>query len=42
MFVLPAAIQFAGEGFEKKEVLENLYRHVQFLSVAIGDRYLWK
>jgi Zn-dependent M28 family amino/carboxypeptidase len=31
-----------GDCFEKKEVFENLYRHVQFLSVDIGDRYLWK
>ena len=31
-----------GDGFEKREVVENLYRHVHFLSVNIGDRYLWK
>ncbi|MBI5585350.1 MAG: M20/M25/M40 family metallo-hydrolase [Deltaproteobacteria bacterium] len=30
------------DGFEKKEVVGNLYRHVHFLSVTIGDRYLWK
>ena len=42
MFIIPAAIQSAGEGFKKKEVVQNLYRHVHFLSVAIGDRYLWK
>ena len=29
-------------GFDKPKVVENLYRHVHFLSVTIGDRYLWK
>ena len=28
--------------FQKQVVMENLYRHVEFLSVKIGDRHLWK
>ncbi|NWG04895.1 MAG: M20/M25/M40 family metallo-hydrolase [Syntrophaceae bacterium] len=28
--------------FEKRLVMDNLYRHVEFLSVKIGDRHLWK
>jgi hypothetical protein len=30
------------EPFQKRAVIDNLYRHVKFLSVDIGDRYLWK
>jgi Zn-dependent M28 family amino/carboxypeptidase len=29
-------------GFDKPKVVENLYRHVHFLAVTVGDRYLWK
>jgi Zn-dependent M28 family amino/carboxypeptidase len=28
--------------FKKDVVIENLYRHVEYLSVNIGDRHLWK
>jgi Zn-dependent M28 family amino/carboxypeptidase len=28
--------------FQKQMVIENLYRHVEVLSVKIGDRHLWK
>jgi len=28
--------------FRKRVVIENLYRHVEYLSVKIGDRHLWK
>ncbi len=28
--------------FQKQLVSENLYSHVEYLSVKIGDRYLWK
>ena len=28
--------------FRKQVVVENLYRHVEYLSVKIGDRHLWK
>ena len=28
--------------FQKEVVMENLYRHVEHLSVKIGDRHLWK
>ncbi len=28
--------------FQKQMVMENLYRHVEFLSVKVGDRHLWK
>jgi Zn-dependent M28 family amino/carboxypeptidase len=28
--------------FQKQKVIENLYRHVEFLSVKVGDRHLWK
>jgi Zn-dependent M28 family amino/carboxypeptidase len=28
--------------FQKQVVMENLYKHVERLSVKIGDRYLWK
>ena len=28
--------------FQKQVVTENLYRHVEFLSVKVGDRHLWK
>ena len=28
--------------FQKEEVKENLYRHVEHLSVRIGERHLWK
>jgi Zn-dependent M28 family amino/carboxypeptidase len=31
------------ESLDRKEVLiENLYKHVEYLSVNIGDRHLWK
>ena len=36
------AIPTSEIGFDKPKVVENLYRHVHFLSVTIGDRYLWK
>lgn len=29
-------------GFDKPKVIDNLYGHVHFLSVTVGDRYLWK
>jgi len=29
-------------GFRKRVVLDNLYKHVEHLSVKIGDRHLWK
>jgi hypothetical protein len=28
--------------FQKEEVTKNLYRHVEYLSVKIGERHLWK
>jgi Zn-dependent M28 family amino/carboxypeptidase len=28
--------------FEKQVVTDNLYKHVEYLSVRIGDRHLWK
>jgi len=28
--------------FKKEVVMENLYKHVEWLSVTIGDRHLWK
>jgi acetylornithine deacetylase/succinyl-diaminopimelate desuccinylase-like protein len=28
--------------FKKEVVIENLYKHVERLSVTIGDRHLWK
>ncbi len=28
--------------FEKQVVVDNLYKHVEYLSVRIGDRHLWK
>jgi Zn-dependent M28 family amino/carboxypeptidase len=28
--------------FQKQMLTENLYRHVEYLSVKIGDRHLWK
>ena len=28
--------------FNKQVVIENLYKHVEYLSVNIGDRHLWK
>lgn len=28
--------------FQKEVVMENLYKHVEYLSVRIGDRHLWK
>jgi len=28
--------------FQKEVVMENLYKHVEYLSVKIGDRHLWK
>ncbi len=31
-----------GSVFLKEPLIENLYRHVEFLSVRIGDRHLWK
>jgi Zn-dependent M28 family amino/carboxypeptidase len=31
-----------GPAFEKAVVIERLYQHVEFLSVWIGDRHLWK
>jgi Zn-dependent M28 family amino/carboxypeptidase len=28
--------------FQKQIVIENLYRHVEYLSVKVGERHLWK
>ncbi len=28
--------------FEKQRVMQNLYKHVKYLSVTIGERHLWK
>ncbi len=28
--------------FQKQRLIENLYRHVEYLSVKIGDRHLWE
>jgi len=28
--------------FQKEVIMENLYKHVEYLSVRIGDRHLWK
>ncbi len=28
--------------FQKERLMQNLYQHVEFLSVKIGDRHLWK
>ncbi len=28
--------------FKKEVMMENLYKHVEWLSVTIGDRHLWK
>ncbi len=28
--------------FRKEVIIENLYRHVEYLSVSIGERHLWK
>jgi len=30
------------DGFDQQIVLKNLYRHVEYLSVKIGERHLWK
>jgi Zn-dependent M28 family amino/carboxypeptidase len=30
------------DNFQKQMLIENLYRHVEYLSVKIGDRHLWK
>jgi Zn-dependent M28 family amino/carboxypeptidase len=30
------------DNFKKEVVMENLYKHVERLSVTIGDRHLWK
>jgi len=30
------------QAFRKGAVIENLYKHVEYLSVKIGDRHLWK
>jgi Zn-dependent M28 family amino/carboxypeptidase len=30
------------QAFSKQVVIENLYKHVEYLSVEIGDRHLWK
>jgi Zn-dependent M28 family amino/carboxypeptidase len=30
------------QAFSKQVVIENLYEHVEYLSVEIGDRHLWK
>ncbi len=30
------------QAFRKRVVIENLYKHVEYLSVEIGDRHLWK
>src|SRR4030043_2154984 len=28
--------------FQKETVIQNLYQHVEYLSVNIGERHLWK
>ena len=28
--------------FQKEEVTKNLYRHVEYLSVKVGERHLWR
>jgi len=30
------------DNFQKQMLIENLYRHVEYLSVKIGDRHLWE
>jgi Zn-dependent M28 family amino/carboxypeptidase len=30
------------DSFQRQMLTENLYRHVEYLSVKIGDRHLWK
>jgi len=30
------------QSLDKKFLMENLYRHVEHLSVGIGERHLWK
>jgi hypothetical protein len=34
--------QVTDRRFEKKTVMDNLYQHVETLSVKIGERHLWK
>ena len=34
--------QFSDQIFQKELVIENLYKHVEHLSVKIGERHLWK
>jgi hypothetical protein len=34
--------QRTDQKFEKQKVMDNLYRHVETLSVKIGERHLWK
>jgi Zn-dependent M28 family amino/carboxypeptidase len=35
-------MQNSPQDFQKRVVVDNLYQHVKFLSVDIGDRHLWK
>jgi len=32
----------ANSEFEKQVVMENLRKHVEYLSVGIGERHIWK
>lgn len=38
----PSEIPETSQTFRKHDVIENLYRHIECLSVEIGDRHLWR
>jgi len=37
-----STVRDSRQGFDKRTVTENLYRHVEYLTLTIGDRHLWK
>ena len=42
METVSSIIPDSHQGFDKRTATENLYKHVEHLAVAIGDRHLWK
>jgi Zn-dependent M28 family amino/carboxypeptidase len=42
MMTKSSDILYGFQAFRNRVVIENLYKHVEYLSVKIGDRHLWK
>jgi Zn-dependent M28 family amino/carboxypeptidase len=38
----PSEILGTSQTFRKHDIIENLYGHIEYLSVEVGDRHLWR